>query len=720
MWSLALGIAGPIDIAAIPPTTLGGITEIPIQLEARYDNPYDADAVRVDLAVTSPRGVRTVIPAFYRLPHSFNQVDGKEVATPADAGDWAARVSFTQPGTHIVEVTVKDAAGERKSGSRAVEVLAGSAPEFVRISPRDGRYFETTLGKAFFPLGANTCWPGERGVFDYDTWLPKYAANGANLGRLWLSPAWSPLALEKTKVGEFDQAAAARIDRILETARKNGMRIKICIDSYNILRDKDAYNYWEQTPHNRANGGPLAFWSDFWISPEMDRQYRNKLRYLVARYGADPTVFAWEFWNEADLTRDFNPSRAAAWHRRMAKYLKEIDPHKRPITTSFSDTAGVREIDLLEEIDFIQSHHYNSPDLAMTVARTQNRKAMFGKPHYFGEIGADSSGPRADVDPRGHQIHDPIWASIATGAAGAAQPWWWDNLIEPKNLYSIFRAPSKFVQDIDWPGQNFRQVSPTLSFAVPPKTAARDDLVFDNGPASWDRTEFNRPRTVAIDRNGRASGQTPISRILHGTRNHADKHNPIRFNVDLPRPTRFEVVVEGVSGYGGAQLAIDLDGSRVMTRDFADPDDQESTATLNRYDGVYGFEVPAGRHTLVVRNLGRDWMYASYRFRGLVPQTAPPLDAFGTVGERTAVAWVRRKGRTWPAVAVRKQTFPPSPAARLQMKGLARGSWEVELWDTWTGIVQRRTRVPVGNDGNITVPLPPISTDIAVKMTLPR
>jgi hypothetical protein len=57
------------------------------------------------------------------------------------------------------------------------------------------------------------------------------------------------------------------------------------------------------------------------------------------------------------------------------------------------------------------------------------------------------------------------------------------------------------------------------------------------------RTEFNKPRTVKIDRTGVKDGST-IAGILHGTVNHPTKHNPVTFEVSLPWETTFIIEVE--------------------------------------------------------------------------------------------------------------------------------------------------------------------------------
>jgi hypothetical protein len=53
---------------------------------------------------------------------------------------------------------------------------------------------------------------------------------------------------------------------------------------------------------------------------------RKRLRYNVARWGWAPHLAAWELWNEVDNLDGFDPAANAAWHREMARYLREIDP----------------------------------------------------------------------------------------------------------------------------------------------------------------------------------------------------------------------------------------------------------------------------------------------------------------------------------------------------------------------------------------------------------
>ncbi|MGV3614331.1 MAG: DUF5060 domain-containing protein [Fimbriimonas sp.] len=694
--------------------------EVDVDLTGTFDNPFDPADVALEALVAPPNGEEYVVPGYFDRPYARREENGEEKLEPAGPPRWRIRLAPLVEGRHRVTVRLRDRTGNAVPQEFTFEATPARAAGFIGVSPRDRRYFEFADGKPYFPIGANTGWAGAKGTADFDRWFPEYGKVGANYGRLWLSPAWTTFALEQAGkpeegkgLGQFDLANAWRLDHVMGLAREHGLYLMLCIDSYNVLRSEDAHPYWEKTPHNADNGGPLRIWSDFWTAPQMDRLYRNKLRYLVARYGAMRNVFAWEFWNEVDLTRDFAVEPVQAWHQRMATALKDLDPYDHLVATSTANTMGVRDLERLPELDFFQTHHYGSPDLATTVAIQQSRKA-WGKPHLIGEIGADAGGPREDVDPKGHQIHDPMWASVATGVAGAAMPWWWDNLIDPKGLYPLFGSVAKFVEGVDFPAEAFQQTKPVFGYAGK-GVRPRRDLSVVGQPAVWAAHPLNRPRTLTV-KDGQVTGGQ-VSEAQHGVTNHPAWHNPVLFKLYLDRPTRFEVEVSRVSGYGGATLRIEMDGGRVLTRDFRDPDGNQSTADLNQYAGAYGITVPAGYHTVKVENVGADWFMASYRLVGAKPGgERPPLVGWSVVGNQTALAWVRVEGRTWPRVAVIKRPPPASPPSVMRLNGLASGSYSAVLWNTWSGRAERTVGISVGVDGIARVPLPKIEDDLAIKL----
>ena len=528
---------GPLEIRNVSPPTRAPLQfariEFTVQLSATFDNPFDPADVTLDAQVTAPSGKTLSVPGFLYRPFERALQGGREKLTAEADPSWRIRFCPTEAGEHSITLALRDRTGSVVNKGLQFAVKASpQAPGFVRISPRDRRYFEFDNGRSYFPVGANVCWGGGRGTFDYDDWFPAYAKAGCNYARLWLSPNWTTFALERAGqaaeglgLGQFDLANAWRIDHVLELAETGGLYVMLCIDSFNILREKTSYPQWENTPHNAVHGGPLNRPAEFFTNAEMDRFYRNKLRYLVARYVAFTHVLSWEFWNEVDITTDYKTEPVRDWHGRMAKALRELDPYRHLITTSFARTSGDKAVDTLPVLDYVQSHHYNSPDLAVTLANAQSNKAAYNKPHYVGEIGADSGGPRSADDPQGLQVHDPLWVTIATGGSGAAQSWWWDNLIHPRKLYPLYTPVSRFVADIDWPAEGIRSIEPRVEW--PPGSSPAEGskppllawaIAGQSTSVAWVRVEGRTWRRVCGQKEA-VPAAPPSVLLLPGLRN---------------------------------------------------------------------------------------------------------------------------------------------------------------------------------------------------------
>ncbi|HON07367.1 MAG TPA: hypothetical protein PLW02_04605, partial [Verrucomicrobiota bacterium] len=678
------------------------------------------EEISVDAEITLPNNQTLTIPGFYSQKFTRRLDNGKEVLSPESNGEWLVRFSPSTVGSHKIVVKAKDRTGIAKSNPINFAAVKSDSRGFIRISKRDHRYFEFDDGTVFYPIGANVCWAGGKGTFDYDEWLKNFGENGCNYGRLWLAPHWTTFALDRPGkyedgygIGMFNLPNAFRIEYVLNAAEKYGINLKLCIESFNVLRRKDGYPEWERTPHNIANGGILKEPSEFWTNPQMEKIFKNKLRYLVARFGAYANLMSWEFWNEVDIISDYTPKLVKDWHQKMGSYLHSIDPYKHLVTTSFANTRGEPTIDLLEELDYIQSHHYGSPDIVLTIDKTHRIKSAYKKPHYFGEIGADAGGPRAKDDPTGIQVHDPMWVSIAIGCSGAAQSWWWDNLIYPKNLYYLYKPAVEFIKDIDFPSENFKTAKAEIHWKKRTLPAERYDLVIEGGPVSWGETEFNKPRVVKIDRTGVKEG-LPVSGILHGTVNHPTEHNPVTFELSLPWETTLIIEVGGVSGYGGAGLEVLLNGKKVLEKDF--PDTDNSNDTITKYSGEYRVDIPAGKNKIIVNNPGKDWLMISYRFKNAVEKDRPPLFVWGVSGEKTAIFWIRNEFGSWENLCARKQQEPKVEPTVLIINGLKPGDLKVELWDTYGKNPVKSSNINIEKNGEARIELPEIQHDLAVKL----
>ena len=711
--------ATPIQIiSATPNATTAPVyarVEIEINLQATYANPFDPNQIAVDANITPPSGQPVTLPGFYYQPFTQDLSTSTETLKPAGSPSWHVRLALNEPGVTKVIIVAKDKTGTAQSKEIDLTATPATRHGFIQVSEKDFHYFAFSDGAPFFPIGS-TLLP-HQGLIDLQTWLPALSSSGANTARLMLGPENTPFATNTKASGAYkvDLGNAWRLDQAMDQMDKDGINAILCMDNFNELRDRDFDPRWTTNPLNHDNGGPLFTNTEFWKSDVADQIYRNKIRYLVARYSAYANLIGWEFWRDLDLVHGYDPDDVRPWIDHHAQYIKSLDPYGHLVTVSFAAPLGERSIDHLPDIDFVQSHVYDTPDLVPEVTLEQYRKAGYGKPHVVTEVAANSTSDQAKKDTNGLQIHNPGWASIVSGAGGAAMPWWWDTYIFPRRMYNRFSPLAAFVKGIDWGNQNFRPTTPAFRFQEPPSEPIYQDLAIQDGPVSFDNTEYNLPRYVRI-RNNAVQYGLPVSGVLQGQKRHPSKFNPITFTMDIKRPTEFDLMIGDVSGAGGAAIQVKLDGEIVLGLDLADPNDLEDTDTITKYHGTYSVQIPAGHHVLVVADVGNDWVMANYRFRDIFIRKTPPLIGYCLTGDSIAIAWIRQSDRSWDRIENQKRSVQTCPLTTMLLQNLIAGQWSEEQWDTWTGKVIKRTRITVGSDGTGTVNLPEISADIALKL----
>jgi hypothetical protein len=693
-------------------------------------NPADPERLvafrgEVIASVKTPSGKTYSIPGFLYQPFTRKIEDGAERLTPAGPVRWQIRLALREPGAHRVTVAVAVPQGGVsviKPYDKPLEIIAtkADAPGYIRRSPTDHRYFVTDRGESFFPVGANVCWAGRGGTYDYDRWLPQYAKEGCNYWRAWLSPEWTTFGLNTRESGyrRIDMANAWRLDQAIEQSERLGLRVLLCIDSFNILTSREQQDGgWESSAYIKANGGPCRKPADYFTNTEMLQAYRDRLRYLVARWGYSTSVFAWEFWNEVDITDDYQSDRVTAWHRNMARYLRSLDPWQHLITTSTANPNGDPQLDALPELDFVQTHHYAGGDVVAYLDEDRRTKvAARDRPHYHGEFGLDAASDDSEkLDPAGTHLHNALYASVGQEQAGTPMTWSWDNYVEPQKLYPIYGSFARWIAGFDFVAQKPRRIQAEIVYAKPADAAIPEGSPLIPSDESWSPAPFNKPVSVTVNRLGKLSSDRPLSHIMHSLKGHKELYNPATFDLDATEATTFGVLIEGVSGWGGGCLEISLDGKAVLRQEFPNTNKADDHTTLMQYNKAYRIALPAGRHKVTVENTGNDWITVGYEIPWLV--AGPPLRAYGLAGSDRALVWVQNRHYRYDRPAGDKMSSRTVGGARLFLP-LPPGRWKVEFWDTQRGAVTATQEVTTAADGRAEITLPPITWDAALRLRL--
>ena len=456
--------------------------------DSYWDNPFLLTPT-IRARITGPGGIEYDRYAFWY--QDFVDNNGAPGEKKGD-GEWRMRFLPTEPGTWTFQLIYSHCLGRTLSTVIEINVsdrdVGHAWPGLVRVSEKDNRYMVFDDGSPYFPVGENMCW-WDTDVTDFTGsgenpgWMKKLADNGGNFMRLWMA-TWG-FSLEWTYpegsiLGDYSQRMdrAWALDRVFERADALGLQVMLCMYSHGQFSTV-MNSEWNDNPYNTANRGPLLEPHEFFTDQRAQDLTMQRINYIIARWGAEPAIMAWELFNEVDLTdtpedgAQFAPD-VGRWHKGMAGFIKSLDPHDRIVTSSISSFGTFWGLDeaifRLDDIDFAQVHHYGNElttfDIVAEVPGVAESYARFDKPVFFAELGVHSAGPveSLEVDPSFIGLHDLIWAPVFAPSAGSGMTWWWDNLIDPNDQYFQFKALADFVTGIDWEDESF--VAKTLPAAV--------------------------------------------------------------------------------------------------------------------------------------------------------------------------------------------------------------------------------------------------------------
>lgn len=696
--------------------------ELTVSLSASYDNPYDPDQVDLTAVFTGPSGRSVVVPGFFYQGYRREGTDPDSPLLSRD-GDpcWKVRFAPTELGRWQGVVRLRNRFGGELREDAAPPVLFACAPSpsagFIRLEPaartaEGPRWFAFDSGAPFFPVGQNVQndWPDYR-----HTRL--LAEGGANCVRAWLfchwtwlewtpmTPPWAPPGhwiRQYGGAGVYNQGIAWTGDEYLQNCERDGVRVMMCFGAAHEVNEGEDVGRWGGHPYNRANGGFLAKPEEFWTSPRARQLFRNKLRYLAARYGWSTALWAWEFWNELGDS----PPEVTDWHREMGDYLASVDGahHLRTVSTWQPEPQRLADLWRLPQIDFTQSHNY-APSVAFEPTIRAYRQ-LYGKPHVVGEggglaasPGGDAAGQRCTVDPEGIDFHNSLWLPVMAGSAGGTLAWHWRERLEPLGLAPQYGALTRFLA-LAPPGR-LRQALVELQVARPAQPAGllSPAVVVPLGSAWGSRAPADR---FFLRPDGALDHPELLTRGLFGKWREVWRRPPT-FVVTYPTGGRFLVHVGEVSH---GVLTVSVDGREVL---------REGTEAVPRHtvDRDFAVEVPAGTHEIRVDNAGGDWIEAQHFVFTAVrdPVRFSDLETYALRTDAGALVWLRNRLNEW---AFRAAGVPlrPTPAAVVLVRGLPPGEYTLEWWDTYRGVVTGRETARADAAG-LRLAVPAVERDLA-------
>lgn len=360
--------------------------------------------------------------------------------------------------------------------------LPSGSHGFIQVSSVNPSYFVFSDGSPYIPNGINMINPSgkyrndpDSALYEIEGWMKNLSANGGNYVRVWLSQSfWD---IEDTKAGEFSDEKIRRIDRFIDLARENKLRIKMTLEHFRSLTVEENNQPWAmKSVYHKSNGGPLDSIRQYLISDEGKQLFLRKVDFYRERYGSDTLFFGWELWNEMNAMKGPEDDIFFEWNEFMLKEVKKRFPENLVMQSLGSfDNERVRpdykKMMLMPGNEVAQVHRYldlgakmevcQMPmDIISSSAVEEIKSYNTGKPVILAETGAvepSHSGPSKyyPVDTAGILLHDILFAPFFSGSAGAGMSWHWESYVDKNDLWFHFGRFNEIIKGIDPVSENF-------------------------------------------------------------------------------------------------------------------------------------------------------------------------------------------------------------------------------------------------------------------------
>lgn len=155
--------------------------------------------------------------------------------------------------------------------------------------------------------------------------------------------------------------------------------------------EQSAY-YYANCIQGTTYCGFIHTYTDFYTDPNAIAFEKQRLKFIMQIWGASPAVWSWAIYNEINYSSGTDGTAKINWLKTIAAYLKQIDPHNRPVSFSSwesgTDPFGTKTNPAFADpnIDIVDYHSYNVPLVADRLTNMRAIESAYQKVSYNGEF----------------------------------------------------------------------------------------------------------------------------------------------------------------------------------------------------------------------------------------------------------------------------------------------------------------------------------------------
>lgn len=671
--------------------------ELLIQVDRKYQNPFDPEEVAVDLQIRSPSGKDVKLPAFWYQPYERRVLERSRPSDwvyPAGGPEWRARFTPTEPGPYELVAQCTDAEGQAESSPIRWVCRPSPRRGFLRTSRQDPRFLEHTTGEPFFGIGQNLAFIGFEQPIRYakaEEVFRRLRAEGANFLRIWTCCEDWALAVEAWKnawgrswaspgpiVPMPGQAAEKTTRRCVQIGGEHPTTVEARPPNPLAVRPETAYVLTgkvltEKDVHLRIQTGSITLGEPIRSeSPQQWSRFRWEFRTAPGQYFLGGITFRLEGKGRAWLD-GLSLTEAAGG----PELLSEADPN-RPVRG-----------------------YYNPVDCFMLDQLLQwaEREGLYlqlcliTRDLYMPALAKD---PSPEYDQAIRDAKKLLRYAVARWSYSTSLAAW-----EYFNEMNPGLPTDRFYDEL---GKYLEQIEPyghprtTSAWGFSPKDWRHPRLDWAQGhhylrPA--DKEKAHDEVAVVLERTALLRQHAPNRPIMLAEFGLAE---------DNWQRSRWMTEDKQLVHFHNALWASALSGSGSTTMFWW-------WEVLDQMDAYQHY-----------RPLAQFLADIPWTTDSLVPVQAEvegaPLHVMGLVGRSGAYVWLRNPQSTWYATVVEKKPPAPIQQAVLHLRALPPGKYRIQWWDPWTGkvLAEIQTAVPEGV-AQLTVPSNiPLQRDIACKL----
>lgn len=666
--------------------------ELAVFVESTADNFYDYDKALLEAFFIAPDGQTETIEGFYF--QNFQATDPDDLVTSGEP-HFRLRYSPNKEGNWQLRIKYTDESGSVISNDFNFFVSPSDPNGFLKAA-EDKRSLRDIGGRRVSLVGENIAWtsnfPGYDPMAHYFT---KLSENDANFAKLMLTPwgyhiEWSEGGLRNYGPRQRD---AFMIDSLFRMAQTQDLYLQLAFSIHNELNFGFAQEDWTSNPYNIQNGGFCSSPEEFFFNENAKAAYKNRMRYILARWGYSKNLAAWEIFSETDNFPFYRENRQqiSQWVIEMAEWLQANDPYNHLVSAGYALPESESIVWHHPAIDFTQLHLYNkSADLSGDVFRQINSYAKnYDKPVLVGEFGLGHiSDSMAILDSGGIALYNSLWTSALTGSMGTVVPWYWEEYIDQLDLYASFGAVANVL----------KEMPESEALPIHLKTGSEDKANWTIQPDYFSLTAPSSSSFFEWHSTGlMLPSEDSLGGFLYGPLSvFAGLRNPPTFSGNFEETTM--LVIETGGQVNQAVMQVLLNQVVVF--------EQSVEATES-----YFIEIPAGDHQLRLDNIGAGFASVLEIEQLTLENYLPKIRAFGLHNESSLMAWIHHRDHNWKYIYDNVQL--PSPASANILLPLRNGVYRLDWYNTTSGTIDS-VRMADVTAGSLNIELPSMQRDLAL------